>query len=245
MNWIEKITKENFNASFNLQNILEESVFYPASGIDGSSIEGMDEFSFSFIHVDYSIPKEEVKSALERDFISIGYNLIGIKYVSKEELTPEGWMPHLFELQESEEQRMHYSVNSKKNLEPFALWAIFELKPKIQSTKKIKRFSLLHIGGEAVATFDALYVAKKINPLAITIVCPSEGYGDNWTSFRDPNYRLYKLIRLNVEKNNQEMPKYIYTKEVNDGNCFWPDYQLISRQFPLTCQTFMYRGFNK
>ena len=36
---IDKITQENFNESFNIEDILTDSVFYPASGIDGKDIE--------------------------------------------------------------------------------------------------------------------------------------------------------------------------------------------------------------
>lgn len=41
MDWLNKITEENFVNSFNIKNILTDSVYYPASGIDGRAIEGL------------------------------------------------------------------------------------------------------------------------------------------------------------------------------------------------------------
>ena len=39
MSYIDQITKENFISKFNIQEILNQSVYYPASGIDASDIE--------------------------------------------------------------------------------------------------------------------------------------------------------------------------------------------------------------
>ena len=58
---IDKITKENFNESFNIADILSDSVFYPAAGIDARDIECLSNLSNSFVHVDYSNQKEVIE----------------------------------------------------------------------------------------------------------------------------------------------------------------------------------------
>ncbi len=241
MDWLNKITEENFVNSFNIKNILTDSVYYPASGIDGRAIEGLSEFSSSFIHCDYSVSQEQVQNALQENFKLVGYKLIGLKYISKNELTPNDFIPHNFPFNEIEKERSHFLQNSIKNFTPFALWAVYELDDNsTHKTKdKVKKFSILHIGGEACATFDALYIGNKINPLGIAILNSGEGYGDNWTLFKDTNSQLYKLIEYNVQNNQKNFPKYLLTNSNKTQNCFWPDYQYLNTTVML-CDTFEY-----
>ncbi|MBA7580284.1 hypothetical protein ES708_22175 [subsurface metagenome] len=133
---------------------------------------------------------------------------------------------------------MHFLQNSVRNFSPFALWAVYELDTQNPSGK-INRFSILHIGGEACATFDAIYIGNKINPLAVVILNPGEGYGDNWTIFRDPAYQFYKLIEYNVQNNNQNFPRYLFTNIYLANNCFWPNYNLLNRDNILGCDTYI------
>ena len=61
MSWINTITLENFEESFDLKEILKNSTFYPASGIDATNIEGLSAYTNSFVHVDYSFQKTKLK----------------------------------------------------------------------------------------------------------------------------------------------------------------------------------------
>jgi len=82
---ISEITKENFNIKFDLKKILEDSVFYPAAGIDASDIECLSDKYCSFVHVDYSKPRSVVELGMMNHFEGVGYELIGIKNIRKEE----------------------------------------------------------------------------------------------------------------------------------------------------------------
>lgn len=232
MNWIEEITTENFEKSFDLIKILENSTFYPASGIDATNIEGLSQYSKSFVNVDYSLSEYDVKKALVKDFIPIGYKIIGLKLVKKENLSPNGFKPNCFPLKQSEKERIGFLNNAKIYHKPFCLWAIYQLDDTLtnKTDGKIKRFSLLHIGGEACTTFDALYVSNGINPIAVAILNSGAGYGDNWTKITNPNYRLFNLMKLNLERNKTSLPKYVFTNMTNKNECFWPDYSLINKK---------------
>lgn len=232
MSWINDITPENFEENFDLKKILKNSTFYPASGIDATNIEGLSKYTNSFVHVDYSVPENEVKRALNEDFRAVGYKLIGLKHIPDSELTPNGFTPNNFPLKDSEKERLNHLEQAAKSHKPFCFWAIYEIDETLTGSisGKIKKFSLLHIGGEACATFDALYVNNDINPKAVAILNPGEGYGDNWTKFRDPEYRLFKLMQLNSEKNSVNLPEYVFTDSTLDGNCFWPNYNLIDKK---------------
>lgn len=233
MNWINNITPENFEQSFNLTEILENSTFYPASGIDATDIEGLSAYTNSFVHVDYSVPENEVKIALNDDFKAVGYKLIGLKHISEKELSPNEFEPTNFHLKDSEKERLKFLEQAKNSQRPFCYWAIYEIDETLTgSTRgKLKKFSLLHIGAEAFATFDALYANNGTNPKAIAILNPREGNDDNWTKFTDPEYRLFNLIQVNSDKNNTSLPEYVFSNMVNDGGiCFWPNYELIDKK---------------
>jgi hypothetical protein len=218
MKGIYDITEKNFNTSFNIKNILENSAFYPASGKDGTHLEELANKGIkSFIHADYTEDKTSVKNSLMREFSGIGYRCIGIKEISKKELSPDGFFPKgRFPLNEHEQNRIKNDGDIKgkfngKNFSPFTMWAVFELIPSSNNHDESKsdRFSILHIGGEACAAFYDVYLSNKINPAAIILLNPGEGYGDNWTLFSNPDFRLHKMLKLNAENENQKMPKYI------------------------------------
>ena len=88
------------------------------------------------------------------------------------------------------------------------------------------KFSILHIGGEACATFEALYLSNGINPTVVVILNPSEGYGDNWTLFTNPDFRLYQMLKRNVENSTQATPKYLLANgnQEKSDSTFWSDY---------------------
>ena len=106
MKTINEITNQNFQSMFNLKDILDESVYYPAAGIDASDIECLSSHYNSFIHVDYSTPRDVVEPGMRSHFESVGYDLIGIKHVSKEELNPMGFITNKFALNDHESQRL-------------------------------------------------------------------------------------------------------------------------------------------
>ena len=226
MSWIDNITKENFDQSFNIKSIIIDSTFYPASGIDATNIEALSCFTKSFIHVDYSVPKTVVLKALTEDFIPVGYEVIGLKVIEHEDLIPFQFIPGKIPRLKSESKRITFLNNSKKNLVPFSVWAVYSLNENstYKKANKIKRFSILHIGGEACDAFKFLYVHYKTNPTAIAILNPGEGYGDNWTKFTDTESPFYKLLEVNSKKNKIDFPQILFTNNSDPANCFWPNY---------------------
>lgn len=239
MNWLEKITPENFDKSFDIQQVLTQSAFYPASGTDGSHIPVFSHKGIvSFVNVDYSLPKEQVEQAMKYDFIGVGYRLIGIKHIGEDEITPNGFHPVNIPFNKHEKERLDKLPEVLKSMNavgftPFALWAVYELDPdaKVKSSGKAERFSLLHIGGEACATFDATYLANGLNPGAIAIIRPSQGYGDNWTLFTNPDFRLHTMLKMNCKNKHQEMPVYLLSDNSFKKEACWPDYTYAGKEY--------------
>lgn len=225
------------NLDFNLKSFIENSVFYPASGTDFSYISVfLDKGISNFLHVDYSVKKEEILENFKTAFDASKYKLIRISEISKNQITPNGFRPisniPLNEHENDRLQRLDFVRDNFNgvNFIPFALLVEYELQEKAKATK----FSILHIGGEACATFEATYLLNGINPRAIVIIRPSEGYGDNWTLFTNPDFRLYKMLEINANKNNQLLPKYLV--QLSDfempgeiAKSCWENYQFIER----------------
>jgi hypothetical protein len=240
MSFLKTLTTENFENNFNIKKLIENSAFYPASGIDGCHLQTLRQEGInSFVHVDYSIPEDDVQQALEHHFTGMGYRIVGLTHLTKEQITPNGFRPIAnIPFNEHERNRLNQSdirdrMNAK-DFTPFALWAVYELDPRAtgSTVDKVVRFSILHIGGEACATFEALYLSNGINPTAVVIINPAEGYGDNWTLFTDPDFRLYQLMKMNSKGNNQLMPKYfIINENFNNSiyNSCWPEYEFKDR----------------
>ena len=233
MKKLNQITTENFNQSFDLQDILTDSVFYPASGTDGLAVKCLGHKCNSFIHVDYSTSREEFVQDLHSGFQKVGYELVGWKEINQHELNPTAYAPQIIP-SEHEARRLKMDFIAEratgKAIRPFAIWAVFELRNPnagLNNGPKINKFSLLHIGGEGAATFEILYGQHRINPKAVALINPSEGFGDNWTRFTDPRARLFQAIRRNVKLYQAEMPKYFIERCIWDQptNPDWPGYQ--------------------
>ena len=229
----------NLDNYFNIKLFLENSAFYPASGVDGSHLNVLTQQGIkNFIHIDYSMPKEEVQLALSTNFLSLGYQLKKISEVHKSQITPNGFKPIAnIPFNEHERDRLERldfirDCFNGVNLTPFALLAEYELEEKDKSIK----LSILHIGGEACATFEATYLTNGINPKAVVIIKPAEGFGDNWTLFTNSDFRLHQMLKLNVHTNKQVMPKYLILEGNGDEenpNACWQDYKFKDKYIKI------------
>ena len=145
---LTKITSDNFNESFKINEVLLNSVFYPASHLDGIGIELFSQEFNSYVHADYSTPREMVYNAMFNHFSGVGYDLVGIKDISKNELNPGGYTPSKITMTEYENERLNHDfirdLYMNKTIKSFALWAVYELnEKKTGSTEgKAKMFSL-------------------------------------------------------------------------------------------------------
>lgn len=230
---LDLITAENFHRMFDIRDIVQNSVYYPASYIDMQDIKYLSDKYASFIHADYSTPRHRIESNMRTALLEFGYELIGLRYVAKEEITPNGFHPYYIPFHPLELERLQDHIYRDRyqfrNFQPFALWAVYELNPdKAPNNKgRANRISLLHIGGEGAATLDALYRHNRTNPAAVCLINSSEGgFGDNWTYFRRPDLRFHQILQVNAREFGVPMPEYILAEMPNhpDYPFRWPDY---------------------
>ena len=193
-----------------IQEILTDSLYYPASRFDRSPIDLLSHHIHSFIYVDYSIAKDD----LEDNIIQSGFlgyqNILSID-VTENDLSPNGWKP--IPLSDKDGDPNKYNCWIQK---PFAKWMVFERNNDADDSHGAKRFSLLYLCAEGIAAFQALYISNKCAPLAVAIIQPGTGFGANWTDFRDPE-RIFGRTVLNN-------PYGVATYLLFDRNPSWPQY---------------------
>lgn len=151
---------------FPLRDILRDSVYYPASGIDGDPVKYLAGNFHSFVLADYGVGRERVLGKLSA---FRGYRIAAQREVSERELTPSGWTPQLLQGCKDIPQR-----RTRRMQPPFGIWSIHERTNEFGSDHGPERFSMLYIGGDGVATFQALYRGNSIAPAVIAIISSPE-----------------------------------------------------------------------
>lgn len=225
-------TNAILNDPFPVKEVLENSVYYPASGFDGGLIRDVnrnrqDWDVASFVYCDYHVTVEELReSALQMR----GYTLLAWRDLRMEELIPNGWnqlMPLNIGL-----GRYQDTIRRFANPNPFAVWMVFSRNPEYEAEHGPSRFSLLYLCAEGVASYQALYWTHHCVPRAIAIIQPGTGFGFNWTDF----YQKDKPLHWVVKNHPEGMPEYVltghYSQSATSANARldahhsinWPEY---------------------
>ncbi|MEI6599913.1 MAG: hypothetical protein WCN21_05540 [Comamonadaceae bacterium] len=226
--WLTKLTPETIkNGPFPLRELLIDSLYYPSCGFDADPIKHFGGNVLSFVYVDYGHTRDALMSALRFS----GYDLVGSRFVSEEELAPDGWRP--LDLRPMDEDPLRYQAHIKT---PFCLWAVFQRRSDRPITHGPMRFSLLYVCADGVATFLALYVTNLVAPKAIAVIQPGHAFGYNWTDFTNPG----RIFARSVLENPAGLPEMLLYGGI--GNCCrdwyrepcWPSYQVLVRRFRKT-----------
>ena len=115
-----------------------------------------------------------------------GYDVVGDRSLRQDELIPGDW---------KRQSSPHLNIEDLKK--PFAHWAVYERLAAFNDNHGPKRFSLIYIGGEGIATYQALYWSNKKTATAIAIIQPGKGFGLNLTDFRSKEGPLAWVILNN------------------------------------------------
>jgi len=214
MSIFSSITKQQIEeGELPLREILHNSFYYPSCGFDGGVVRDCNTKAkelniVSFIYADYATGEKAFNEA-QNSFL--GYHVLGSRNVKHSELTPNGWLPQFppnFNL-------LRYRL-FKDTWLPFITWTVYERDDDRAEEHGPKRFSLLYIGGEGVATYQALYWSNSTSPKALAIIQPGTGFGLNWTDFRDKNGALAWVVRSNPAKQPDTIYYGGYSKGYDD-----------------------------
>ena len=205
----------------NLQQILTNSLYYPACDIDGGVIkycnEHYDEFGInSYVYADYGIKEKRLKDHLDTFF---GYYLIKSRPIPAADLG--------FDLSQlipecSDEDRAQIELWRQK---PFARYAVFIRDFELGSEIGPEEFSLLYLCAEGITVYENLYLANGIIPKAMAVIQPGTAFGGNWTNYRDPNAPLAMTVMK-----GKNMPNYFFYGGYGNfsyDDFMWPGYMQI------------------
>jgi len=200
--FLESLTTEQVqNEPLPLRLLLWNSMYYPASGLDGGLIkycntQGRDIGVCSYVYCDYNTKEDELCNNVADHFRgytifahrSVGVGELGVKRLSMEPIDDRAKNKHL-----------------TPEGEPFCHWFIMERDSDFGDEHGPKRFSLLFLCCEGVTAYVQLYSQNEILPKALAIIQPGTGFGGNWTDFRDYNAPLSFVLR-----HIPYMPRYIF-----------------------------------
>lgn len=220
--WLSHIDLDKFaDAPLPLADILQDSLYYPASGYDADPVRYLAGNYVSFVYVDYGASEEELnEKLLDPEHGFAGYELIAQRSVKDRELDPYGWVqPPL--LPEDDDTSLHESWLSQR----FCLWSILQRCKDYPPSHGPHRFSLLYLCVDGVAAFRALYVNNRVAPGAVAIIQPGNTYScGRPTDFRNPKENLAQLVL----KNPAGKPEILIYGGLGRRNGYrkpcWPDY---------------------
>jgi len=213
----EWLKNANSETKFDRNLVLQDSVYYPGSALDGQFLKYYLGFSHSMVYVDAGVSKEKLLENINRIG---GYNVVFLKDVTQTELSP---LPNLnvelfpedfyHELQSREQisnalQEAHVNLTGygyKSYKEPYAVWAVFQRRTHTNPSHGPERFSLLFIAGEGVATYSAIYSSNYLYPKSIVFCGADIGFGRNWTYFEKKGGIFERVVMAN----KSGIPKYL------------------------------------
>jgi hypothetical protein len=214
---IEKITMPDWlqgdTFRFNLQNIVRDSLYYPACGFDGVPVTYFMGNIYSFIYADSGKSEEDFNGTVDKWNAFKGYKIIHKKCLSKSRFVKE--VNDYFKILVCTEPRLKDRAYMDHAEKPYCYWIIFERLEGYTDEHNPKRFSLLYLCSEGVSAYHVLYVNKEIAPQILCII-RSGPFSGNWTRFTDSKQDLGKVV---FSMNNR--PKYLFGE---DNSLEWPEY---------------------
>jgi hypothetical protein len=192
--WLAHASAETMrDGPFPLREILGGALYYPSCGSDGGPVQYLGPWFQSFVYVDYGYGRDDFLEQLVNAPFS-GYQIMGMRSVSLNELAPRGWDQSALS-QEENKHAMEYAKNRRKT--PFCEWVVFERAAYITNSHRPQRFSLLYICADGAQAFNALYLGNMLRPGAIAVIQPGHGFGWNWTDFTDSRAVLARIVMGN------------------------------------------------
>jgi hypothetical protein len=187
--------------AFPLSTVLQDSLYYPASGFDGSPIRHANPLKAnSFVYADTFATEADFGRALICESFR-GYSIFGQRILSQSDLTPSGWKPVVPKGFEEKLQNAYCDAMRMANANSgtaFARWIVFVRNADLGVEHGPHSFSLLLIRGEGVATYQALYGAQEVLPKIVAIVRPGISFGGNYSMFEEFLYGVMNMHPLGM-----------------------------------------------
>ena len=212
---LENLTPESIlYGEIPMDDLLIDSLYYPACLTDGRPIKFCNTMwrklgINSFVYCDFDLSEE----AFIRELSTIrGYHVVAHRSLKPSEYLAPEWKLELLP-----EEAPHYKttfLGRKTDFPPFGHWAVMERDDYKNELYGPKAFSLIYIGGEALATFQNLYCSRGIRPKMLCLI-QCGGFAGNWTSFANPQ----KSSVMTLRKHPECIPEYVCLGSYNHIDC--------------------------
>lgn len=193
-------------------------VYYPGSGFDGEAVRlfASTKSAHCFLYADYSIQKQTLLHKLNQEGGAFtGYQTIARVHLTDQEIASRYWVQHVYD---KPLQRINYRFAQEVESSPFAFLEILERKPEFNDDFGAERIAILFVGGDGVATYDALFCQADSHPL-FALVLQDHGFGGNYTRFGKGG------IMHDIAKQCQKQPQYLWVDPRSTKP--WDGYQQI------------------
>jgi hypothetical protein len=175
--WLARLNPVAMATSdFPSKKALEHSLYYPAAGFDGRSVQFLGGFIHSFVYVDYGEEQSAVDAEIQQPGF-LGYHLAASKHLNERDLAPNGWSPQVPSQYRDQMKRFADMRTCGFVRGPFANWYIFDRDGDRAEDHGPLRFSLVYLCADGVAAYHALYWQNHIAPEVLTIIQPGTGFG--------------------------------------------------------------------
>ena len=204
-----------------LEIFLQNSVYYPACGFDGTPIKFLGKLFSNFVYADYNSEYNDLESNIKNSLL--GYKLKNSSMISAEELFGINWELFAFKNEEII-RKLHFEWKK-----PFAKIYSFERSLGFNDEHGKNNIELLFIKAEGISTYKYLYVNKNIAPKCLVSIVPGLSFGGN---FYDYPKMLIEIIEL-----SNKYPEY----QFYDNQCSTDFYYLIKKYNEIN-QYYYYRS---
>ena len=156
-------------------------VYYPGFGSDGHPVRFFNTHHLAncFVYADYRMEEEQV--CREMDDLGQGCNSDFRSYhsverirISAADLTPFGWRPHV---------PAPSSDWAKPRIRPYAFLERFERKAGLSDRQGAPSLSILFLGADGHASYDALFCQEDVQRTPYAVVLQDHGFGGNYDRF--------------------------------------------------------------
>lgn len=230
VNWLWSITETSDFPDLN--NILKDSLYYPACFFDFRPIKEFYGEIQSFVYADYLVKKNEYIDIINGNGEPYelwdddsgwleSFKPVCQKEIGLNELFPNEWKPNL-----SPTGNVHEVSLLNRWLdrcEPFAHWSVWD-----DAEGSATRFSLLYIASEMSTVYQGLYTRLNTVPQILTIINPG-AIGGEWEDVKNPDCFFRKVISANTAG---LPPKLLQaTRFSTKSEADWPDYRQKQRNY--------------
>lgn len=199
----EWLTESALNKPLPILDLLSESVYYPASGLDTDPMMHLGHYFWSFVYADYGYTSEEIRMALGAGKFG-EFKLLAQRAVTEDELPLTRWNAETRGLlAEGQPQGNNTGPFFRSGRCPFAEWALLERNYGPDKPREL--MSLLYVGADGVALLEKLYADNRITPACVCVIqAPPAMGGFNWTNFEDEN----EILAQTLNRNSSGSPRF-------------------------------------